>query len=218
MESAPTRILIVDDHELLRDGLRTLLGSDPELNVCGEAVNAMDGRTKIRELQPEVVVVDLTLHDGHGLDLIKWLKKYGPPAEAIVLTMHDENIYGERALRAGASGYVKKDDPARTILTAIHEVRKGKLFFSEELTRRMMNRSKAGQPPATSAPTDVLSDRELEVFRLIGQGKTSRQISERLRLASSTVETYRERLKTKLKLANSAELAQHATLWVAEHP
>jgi len=212
-----TRVLIVDDHELLRDGLRALLGSDPGLEVCGEAADEAEGRAKVREFRPKIVIVDLTLQNGNGLDLIKWIKKYAPGTAAIALTMHEEKVYGERALRAGASGFVNKDDAARKILDAIHQVRAGKYYFSEELTRRMMNKS-SGRWAAAAAPTDILSDRELEVFRLIGQGKTSRQIADALRLATSTVETYRERLKSKLNLTNGAELAQHATIWVNENP
>ncbi|MCE9544004.1 MAG: response regulator transcription factor [Planctomycetia bacterium] len=218
LAAPPVRVIIVDDHELVRDGIRLLVDSVAPLKVCGEAADAAAGRALIRKVRPHVVVVDITLKDDNGLDLIKWVKKHYPQIHAIVLTMHDEKIYGERALRAGASGYVNKQDAARAILTAIREVVDGKLYFSEAFTHRFMHRAVGGKgnEQATSA-VDALSDRELDVFRLIGQGKTSRQIAVMLRLASSTVETYRERLKTKLNLTNSAELAQHATLWVTDN-
>ncbi|MCE9557035.1 MAG: response regulator transcription factor [Planctomycetes bacterium] len=214
----PWRVLIVDDHELLRDGLRMLLGTDPKLEVCGDAMDETDARNLVRQLNPDLAVVDLTLRNGNGLDLVKWIKKNHPETRVIVLTMHDEKIYGERALRAGAEGFVNKDHASGTILTAIEQVRDGKLFFSEELTRRVMKRTRGSQNEVSPSATDLLSDRELEVFRFIGQGKTSAQIAAELKLAASTVETYRERLKTKLNLTNSAELARHATVWVWENP
>jgi DNA-binding NarL/FixJ family response regulator len=212
------RVLLVDDHELLRDGARTLIQSEPQLEVCAEAADEADARAMVRQHEPDMVIVDLTLQNGNGLELVKWLHKHRPETHVIVLSMHDEKIYGERVLRAGAKGYVNKHVASRTILEAIRRVLGGGLYFSEELTRRVMQRSMASGPQPVSSPMDILSDRELEVFRLIGKGKTSRQIAEELKLAASTVETYRERLKTKLNLSNSAELAQHATMWVVENP
>jgi DNA-binding NarL/FixJ family response regulator len=213
----PTRVLLVDDHELVRDGLRVLIGSSPGLEVCGEAADEAGARNLVRQLHPDVVVVDLMLRSGSGLDLIKWIKENRPEAKVIVSTMHEEKVYGERALYAGANGYVNKQDPARAILTAIRHVLDGGLFFSEGFTSRLLRRA-AGHPgPSEAAPLAALSDRELDVFRLIGQGLTSHEVARRLHVSRSTVDTYRERLKTKLELGSGAELTHLATRWVLEN-
>lgn len=212
-----TRLMIVDDHELMRDGLRQLIIRQPHLEVCGEASNEHEARTRFRELHPDLVVVDLTLGEGSGLDLIKWIRQERPDTKVIVSTMHDERDYGERALRAGAVGYVNKQLPARTILAAIARVLEGKLFFSEALTERLMQRATSPTAAADDSPVAALSNRELEIFSLIGAGLTTDQIAQRLHLSSNTVGTYRERLKTKLNLKSSAELSHFATLWVAKN-
>lgn len=215
--ATPTRVMIVDDHELMREGLRQLISRQANLEVCGEASNEREARSRFRELQPDLVVVDLTLKESSGLDLIKWTRQERPEAKVIVLTMHDERDYGERALRAGAGGYVNKQLPARTILAAIARVLEGKLFFSEGLTERLMHRTVSGSATGDDSPVAALSDRELEIFSLIGAGLTTDQIAQRLHLSINTIGTYRERLKTKLNLKTSAELSHFATLWVAEN-
>jgi DNA-binding NarL/FixJ family response regulator len=211
------RVVIVDDHELLRDGLRMLIEREQDLGVCGEAVDEAGAKDIIGQSSPDIVIADLSLQSGNGLDLITWIKKHHPHAKTIVSTMHDEKVYGERVLRAGASGFVNKQDPARTILTAIRQVLAGKLYFSDVLVRRAMQGATANGPLERS-PVDFLSNRELEVFRMIGQGLKTGEIAQKLYLSTSTVETYRERLKTKFHLHTSGELNHLATQWVLENP
>jgi DNA-binding NarL/FixJ family response regulator len=212
-----TRVMIVDDHELMRDGLRQLISRQANLEVCGEAASEREARGRFRELQPDLVVVDLTLQESSGLDLIKWIRQERPDTKVIVSTMHDERDFGDRALRAGAVGYVNKHLPARTILAAIARVLEGKLFFSDTLTERLMQRATSQTAAAGDSPVATLSDRELEIFSLIGAGLTTDQIARRLHLSNNTIGTYRERLKTKLNLKSSPELSHFATLWVAEN-
>jgi DNA-binding NarL/FixJ family response regulator len=209
------RVLLVDDHELVRDGLRLLIGNEQGVEICGEAEDETSALRKVRKLKPDIVVVDLTLSGGNGLELIKSIHKDHPQIKTIVSTMHDENVYGERALRAGARGYVNKHDPARTILKAIRQVLDGKMFFSDTLIQKLMQRT-AGRADASCAPMDTLSNRELEVFTFIGQGVSTPQIAEKLNISPRTVETYRERLKTKLNLASAIELNRQAVEWVVE--
>lgn len=223
-ESQPAvRVMIVDDHELVRDGLRQLIGRQPYLEVCGEAENEHEARKRFRELRPELVVVDLTLRDRNGLDLIKWIVKQWPDTRVIVSTMHDERDYGERAMRAGASGYVNKHLPAPTILTAIDKVIKGELFFSEEMTSRLMHSAVSDSSTCSDSVTAgysfvaTLSNRELEIFTLIGRGYTTQEITSQLHISPNTVGTHRERLKNKLHLTSAADLSRQATLWVAEN-
>jgi DNA-binding NarL/FixJ family response regulator len=220
-ESSPshaTRVLIVDDHELLRQGMRLMIGNEPDLEICGEAEDEAEAMRQVGESRPDLAIVDIGLKSGNGLDLIKRIKAHDPSVRVIVSSMHDERLYGERALRAGAEGYVNKQDPARTIIYAIRHVLEGKMYFSEEFTNRVLQRARGGDEAFQDSPIDVLSDRELEVFRLVGQGLTSREIANKLHVSSSTVDTYRERLKTKLNLKGGAELVHQATQWVLENP
>jgi len=212
-----TRVMIVDDHELLRDGLRQLIGRQPNLVVCGEASNEHEARSRVCELQPDLVVVDLALQEGSGLNLIKWIRHERPETKVIVSSMHEERDYGERALRAGAVGYVNKQLPARTILDAIARALEGKLFVTEWLAQRLMNVGISRTAADHDSPVASLSNRELEIFGLIGAGLTINQIALRLHLSSNTIATHRERLKIKLNQPSSAELNHFATLWVAEH-
>lgn len=208
------RVLIVDDHELLRVGLRLLINDRADLTVCGEAEGEAEGRRLFEELAPDLVVVDLKLREGNGLDLVRFMKKARPTTQLLVCSMQEERVYGERVLRAGASGFVSKQTSAAEIVQALRDVLDGKLIFSEEVTRRVLQRARSAPADIHVSPIDTLSDRELEVFRLIGQGLPTRQIAEVLHLSSSTIDTYRERLKTKLGFENGAELVHHATEWV----
>lgn len=212
-----TRVLIVDDHELLRQGMRLMIANEPGLEVCGEAVDEAEAMRLVRESRPKLAIVDIGLKSGNGLDLIKRIKAHDSSVRIIVSSMHEERLYGERALRAGAEGYVNKQEPARTIIRAIRQVRQGKMYFSEEFTNRVLQRARDGGRSLEVSPIETLSDRELEVFRFIGQGLTSREIADRLHVSTSTVDTYRERLKTKLNLKRGAELVHEATQWVLEN-
>ena len=211
------QVLIVDDHELLRNGLRLLFANEADFNVCGEAADLETARKLFRRLRPDIIVVDLKLPDGSGLDLIRIVKEIRPLTRVLVCSMHDEKVYGERVLRAGASGYVNKQDAATEILSAVRRVLAGKLYFSDELVTRVMMRVTSDNGMVEQSPIDKLSDRELEVFRLFGQGLTTREIAKRMHLSTSTVDTYRERLKTKLGLKTGVELIHRATQWSLEN-
>jgi DNA-binding NarL/FixJ family response regulator len=208
------RMLIVDDHEILRQGMRLMLEQQRDLEVCAEAADEATAIRQYRQVRPDVVIVDISLKTGNGIDLIKRIKAVDPNARILVYSMHDEQVYAERALRAGAMGYVTKQKPAQAILHGIRDVLRGKLHFSEELTQRVLERVAANEPISQASAVDNLSDRELEVFEMIGRGLTTRAIADRLHLSPRTVDTYRERLKIKLVLANAAELHYRAIQWV----
>lgn len=218
LDTRTTRVLLVDDHELLRQGMRLMIGNEPDLEVCGEAVDEAEAMRLVHDAHPNLAIVDIGLKAGNGLDLIKRIKAYDPSVRIIVSSMHEERLYGERALRAGAEGYVNKQEAARTIIRAIRNVLQGKMYFSEDFTNRVLQRARDGGKMLGISPIETLSDRELEVFRFIGQGLTTREIADKLHVTSSTVDTYRERLKTKLDLKRGAELVREATQWVLEHP
>lgn len=214
-ERAPsTKILIVDDHPVLRLGLSALIESEPDLAVCGEADTQAGALDAIRELQPDLVVVDLALRGSDGLDLVKDMHTQHPAIPALVLSMHDEAVYAERALRAGARGYVTKQQLDGTVLAAIRRVLDGKLYMSETLQARFAARFVERQAPSDSSPLGDLSDRELQVFRLIGQGVTTRRIANALHLSVKTIETHREHIKHKLTIESGAALVHFATTWV----
>jgi DNA-binding NarL/FixJ family response regulator len=208
------KVLLVDDHEMLRQGMRLLIEHQHDLQVCGEAEDEATALKHFRSARPDLMIVDLSLKEGDGIELIKRIKLIDPAARILVFSMHDERVYGERALRAGAKGYVSKQQPVRAVLQAIRRVLSGSLHFSEEMTQRLLERAADSESVATASPVDNLSDRELEVFEMIGRGLTTRSIAARLHLSPRTVDTYRERLKIKLALANSAELHYRAMQWV----
>jgi DNA-binding NarL/FixJ family response regulator len=211
------RVMVVDDHELLRVALKGLLENDPGLEVCGEAADADEAFRRITEERPDVVIVDVALKSGNGLDLVKRIKAKEPSIRLLVLSMYDSRLFAERALRAGASGYVNKQQPSEDILEAVRSVLNGDVYLSEAMTREILRRTSQGGEPWSQSPVENLSDRELEIFRLIGQGRATRQIASELHISTSTVETYRERLKTKLGLKNGAELSRKAMQWVMEN-
>ncbi len=210
------RILIVDDHPMLRRGLAALIESVPGLTVCSEAATRTAALDAIRVSPPDLVIVDLMLGDSHGLDLVKDLKIRHPGMPTLVLSMHDEALYAERSLRAGARGYVTKQELDDTLLMAIQRVLAGEIYMSGKLQARLAAHFVAGPTLATRSTCEGLSDRELEVFRLIGQGRGTRQIAEALHLSIKTIESHREHLKQKLRLASGVELVHRATQWV-EH-
>ena len=211
-------VLIVDDHPLLRDGLAKVINQQPDLAVCGEAADARAGLAAAAKLRPDVVIADLTMDEGNGLDLIKDLHLRQPDLPVLVLSMHHENLYAERAVRAGARGYVMKREPVAAVLAALRKVLAGQMAFSEETVRRLLDVPTRARKAAAESPADVLSDRELEVFRLLGQGFGTRQIAQKLRLATSTVETYRAGIKQKLGLTRAPELVARAAQFVLDEP
>ncbi len=212
------RVFIVDDHPVVREGLTAKLSAQPDLEVCGEAEDVAGALTLAESAQPDVYVVDISLKGGDGIDLIKRLRARDEAARVVVWSMHQEGLYAERALRAGALAYVHKGKATREILQAIRSALAGKVYLGEDASARLLGRLVgAGGRPAERAPIERLSDRELEAFRLMGQGRTTEQVAEAMHVSPKTVETYRGRIKEKLGLSNSTELIQRATQWVLEN-
>jgi DNA-binding NarL/FixJ family response regulator len=207
-------ILIVDDHPMLRRGLAALIESESDLVVCGEVASCAAALDAIREHSPDLVMVDLSLEGSDGLDLIKEMKARHPEIPTLVLSMYDEAVYGERALRAGAWGYVTKQQLDDTVLLAIRRLLGGEMYLSGKLERRLAAKYLGERTVIAESPLQALSDRELQVFRLIGQGRGTRQIAETLHLSIKTVESHREHIKQKLRLESATELAHRATQWV----
>jgi DNA-binding NarL/FixJ family response regulator len=212
------RVLIVDDHPAVREALALRIGRQPDLEVCGEAADMSEALRLIADTEPDVAVVDITLKTGNGIDLIKRIKDRNDHVRILVWSMHSEVLYAERALCAGALGYVNKDQATDRIVEAVRRVLEGKVYLSEAMTERMLQRAVGGaREEVMRSPLDVLADRELEVFRLIGEGVKTAEIAERLHLSVKTVETYRDRIRQKLDLSDGAKLAHYATQWVLEN-
>ena len=213
--STPTvnRILLVDDHPIMRHGLAQLIRMEPGLDVCGEAGSAADGLAAVGKIDPDVVVVDLTLPDKNGLELIKDIQAMYPGTRTIVLSMHDENLYAERALRAGARAYVMKETAAETLIRAIHRVLEGGIYVSDAMASRMLEQvtGQRGKPNTTGV--DQLTDRELEVLELIGKGTATKLIAEHLNISARTVEAHRSHIKEKLGLTDGPALVRYAVQW-----
>jgi len=210
------RVLIVDDHPVVRQGLRILIQGEPDLMVCAEAGTAGEALRAAGEHHPDVAVIDLALKDASGLELIKDLRVRYPDVALLVLSMSDEDLYAERALRAGARGYVMKEVGTERLIQAIRCVHAGGIYLSDTMQSRLLGRLVDGPASAETFPLDRLSDRELEVFELIGRGKGTREIAAHLHLSPKTIETYRAHIKEKLNLANAAQLVQRAVQHVQE--
>ena len=209
-----TRILLVDDHPLLRQGIAQILDAEPDLEVTGQASDAEEALSIFDSLSPDLVVTDISLPGMNGLELLKNLLTLHPELPVLVVSRHDEELYAERAVRAGARGYVSKLAAGDELVIAIRRVLRGGIHLSEDLKDRMLFGAASGVKDATQTPLEVLSDRELEVIEMTGRGIPTREISERLHLSVKTVESYRSRIKTKLGLANGTELIKHAVAWV----
>jgi DNA-binding NarL/FixJ family response regulator len=216
-QPAKHRILIVEDHPLFREGLRQMIDRDPALTVCGQAADAASTMRSVLELKPDLVLVDISLEGGNGIDLIKTLKAKYDELPVLVISMHDESLYAERALRAGALGYVMKSESTRTVKAAIFKALDGEIFLSGKMSGSVLAKLMRGKPDAPASPIDQLSDRELEVFQMMGEGKPTRQIAEELDLTIPTIHSFRNRIKDKLDLKNSTELLLHAMQWVRDH-
>ena len=211
------RILIVDDHPAVREALALRIGRQRDMEVCGEAGDLGDALRQLIDNQPDVAVVDITLKSGSGIDLVKRIKDRNSHVRILIWSMHNESLYAERALRAGAFGYVNKDQATDTIVDAIRQVLAGKVYLSEAMTERMLHRAVGGEEEEiVRSPLDVLADRELEVFRHIGEGIKTAEIAKRLHLSVKTVETYRDRIRQKLHLKGGTELVHYATQWVLQ--
>lgn len=207
-------ILIVDDHPIVRQGLAQLINQENDLVVCGQAEDAHSAIQAIRELDPDLVIVDISLKDTSGVELIKDLKVQYPDLPVLTLSMHDEAVYGERALRAGAKGYIMKQEATEKVVTAIRRVLMGEVYVSDGMAAKMVSKLVGVAGKKTGSPIESLSDRELEVFRMIGEGYNTREMAEKLHLSVKTIETYRAHIKDKLALQDASELLRSAIQWV----
>lgn len=216
MTASGTRIFLVDDHPLVREWLGNLIRLQPDLSVCGEAGDAVAAMAAMEREPPEVAIVDLSLRRGSGLDLIKELKSRLPAVRVIVLSMHEEIADVERAFRAGARGYVMKRESTGQIIDAIRQVHRGEVFANPQVLARLATRMVGRSDRGASAPTDLLSDREMEVFRRLGQGRSTREIADQLGVGLKTVQTYCARIKEKLGLEDGGELSRLAFRWDVE--
>lgn len=208
-----TNILIVDDHPLIKQGLTSVLEREDDFVVAGYAKNSAEAMQAVKFLKPDMVILDISLDGENGLELIKDMKIRHGDVNIIVLSMHDEGLYAERALRAGAKGYVMKHEAAENLIDAIRRVLSGEVYTSERMAAKMVKRFIGGRQDEDGSPLDRLSDRELEVFQLIGQGNGTRQIAEKLYLSVKTIETYRAHIKEKLDLTDAPELLRYAIEW-----
>ena len=208
------RILIVDDHPVVRRGLAAMIDQEPDLKVVAEAEGYHEGLDIIRKGQLDVAIVDMTLKDIGGLELVKQVRAIDSELPMLVLSMHDETLYAERVLRAGARGYIMKQEGTDKLINAIRAVMRGDIYVSERMASRMLGKFVGGSGDGGSSPLQRLSDRELEVFELLGHGLSTRKVAERLCVSIKTIESHREHIKEKLQLKNANELVQHATQWV----
>jgi len=208
-----SKVLVVDDHPIVRQGLTLLINRESDLTVCGEAEDARTAMQSVAMAQPDILVVDISLNGPDGLDLLKSVRTRYPDLPVLILSMHDESIYAERALRAGAQGYIMKQEATEKVLVALRRILSNEIYVSERIANRMLQRYIGS--PNSGRPSSIadLTDRELEVFRLIGEGHATRQIAEELHISVKTVESYQAHIKEKLSLRSARELVQHAIQW-----
>ncbi len=211
------KVLLVEDHPMFREHLGQLIDRDLGMSICGEADNIRDAMRLILETKPDIAIVDITLHGSSGLELLKDIKAQGLDINVLVLSMHDEELYAERALRAGAKGYITKNEASTEVIEAIRCVMKGDVYASRQMTAKLLERMTQKRNSSELAGMETLADRELEVFQMLGRGKSTREIAQTLNLGESTVETYRARIKEKLQLRSAAELYLRAGQWVRDH-
>jgi len=216
LKSEPPKhgVFLVDDHPLVREWLTQFIQRENDLTVCGEAEDTQDALKAIEQTRPAIVIADISLKSTHGLELVKDLQVRYPALPVLVLSMHDESLYAERVLRAGAKGYITKQEATKKILMAIRQVIAGQIYISEKMASRMVHKMVMGRADNQKSPIERLTDRELEVFQLIGRGQATRRIAAELHLGIKTVESYRARIKEKLKLEDGTQLLQHAIQWV----
>jgi len=207
------RVLIVDDHPIVRQGLRRLIDQEEDLAVCGEAETVRDARTAIKELNPDAIIVDISLKQGDGIELVRDGRAHYPTLPILVLSMHDETIYAERMLSAGANGYIMKQAASEQFLVAVRRVLEGGIYVSEAVGNSMIQKFASGGAYISSNPIDRLSNRELQILHLIGKGSSTRETAEALNLSIKTVESHRQRIRRKLNLTTGAQLVQYAVNW-----
>lgn len=211
--STKTRIFILDDHPIVRQGIGEMINDESDMTVCGESDNYQEAMGVVESLKPDVILVDISLSGSSGLEFLKSLKIQYPDCKALILSMHDETLYAERALREGARGYIMKQEATEKIMDAIRHVMKGQIYLSDHMMERILEK-KYGGISADASPIEALSDRELEVFRMIGEGISTSLIAKQLHRSVKTIETYRARIKVKLNLKNNMELIRLAMNWV----
>jgi DNA-binding NarL/FixJ family response regulator len=212
-ETGKTTVFVIDDHPLVRDSLAMLINQQDDMHVCGEAEDTASALKGVAQAAPDVAIVDLSLKEGSGLDLIKHIKAKAPAVQVVVLSMHDEKLYAERCIRAGARGYVMKRESSKRIVAAIREVRAGRLFLSSQAASLFAERFVGNRHALAEAPMETLSDRELQVFGLIGQGLPTRDIAGSLNVSVKTVQAYCARIKQKLNISSATELLREAVRW-----
>jgi DNA-binding NarL/FixJ family response regulator len=210
---APNRVLIIDDHPLLRQGIATLINSEKDFTVCAQIHDPRQAIDVIRKNDPQIIILDLSLQGSSGIEVLKDIKAQFPKVRVLIFSMHDETVYAPRALRAGAMGYLMKQEPPEKIIAALRQVMRDQVYLSEQMASRLLN-AFTGKRDSLGSPVEVLSDRELEVFSLIGNGNSTRGISEKLKLSVKTIESHRAHIKEKLNLESATQLVQHAIQWV----
>ncbi|HEY1499248.1 MAG TPA: response regulator transcription factor [Acidobacteriaceae bacterium] len=211
--AARKTVLVVDDHPLMRQGLALLINQQQDMQVCGEAEEAQAAMQAIVRQRPDIMILDISLNGPDGLELLKSIRAVTPDLPVLILSMHDEAIYAERALRARANGYIMKQEATEKVLVAVRRILNGEIYLSDRMSNKMLQQYIGGGPPMIQSRIASLSDRELEVFRLIGEGRATREIAEELHLSVKTVETYQAHIKEKLSLRTGRELIQHAIQW-----
>jgi DNA-binding NarL/FixJ family response regulator len=213
LQTGKKTVLVVDDHPLMRQGLALLINQQQDMQVCGEAEEAQAAMQAIAQLQPDIMILDISLKGPDGIELLKNIRATEPDLPVLVLSMHDEAIYAERALRARANGYIMKQEATEKVLVAVRRILSGEVYLSERMSNKMLQQYIGGTPTMIQSRIASLSDRELEVFRRIGEGRATREIAEELHLSVKTVETYQAHIKDKLALRSGRELIQHAIQW-----
>ena len=208
-----TQVLIVDDHPVIRDGLVAIINHEPDLNVCGQAEDAYTAQKAVDELKPDIVVTDISLKSSDGIELTKNIKAGHPALPVIILSVHDESLYAERALLAGAKAYLMKDKVSENIIKAIRTVLSGEIYVSDAISKKFLHKIAGDKAGTAKTPIESLSDREFEIFRLIGEGLKASQMAKQLHLSIKTIETYRSRIKEKLNLPNASQLLQYSIKW-----
>lgn len=207
-------VLIVDDHPLVREGLTARIDAQPDMRVCGEAADIEQALALLETAEPSLVIVDLALKTGHGLNLIKKIHSLEPKVKMLVVSAYEESLFAERVLRAGAHGFISKQEAQEKVIDAIRAVLRGERYLSADMTQRLVGQAIEGKP--SPQPIEALTDRELEIFELIGTGLSTRLIAQQLHLSVHTIETHRENIRAKLSLRNGSELVQRAVQWVLE--
>ena len=212
-QSRRNKIFLIDDHPIVRQGLALLINREMDLEVCGDAEGAPSALSALEMAGPDLIILDISLNGPDGLDLLKTIRLNDPHVPVLVLSMHDEATYAERSLRAGANGYIMKQEATDRVLIAIRRILGGEVYLSDRLTNKMLQQIVRGTDPVKQSPISQLSDRELEIYRLIGSGHATRQIAEELHISVKTVESYQAHIKVKLSLRSARELVQHAIEW-----